>query len=399
MADYNYITDTGVIVPDTSDLLTTVQEEYKQALGTDLNLDASTPQGRLIAAEVEARTGVLENNAKLANVINPDDSFGIFLDALAALTSTQRLAGSSSRVLAQIQGVPNTVIPAGSRAKTVTDDVFYLENAVTIPASGMITAYFLSEQLGAVACPVGTLTKIIDAVLGWETITNNVPAELGTVPESDASLKIRRKTELFQGSGFLPSVKARLSQVPNLRSSFAYENNTNAPIEYEGIMINAHSVYVVADGGTDTSVAQAIFDSKSDGCGYTGTVTANAIDSAYGLTYPVQFNRPTVVACQCVITVLAGGNNQGTTSDIVTAVKNAVLAYEAGEIAQVEGLEIGVDVSPFEISSAVTISVPDIFVGSVLVSKTGDTPAATTVPININEVANIAQSDITVNVV
>lgn len=398
MADFDYITDTGVIVPDTSELLETVQGEYTQALGDDLNLNASTPQGRLIEAEVEARRRMLVNNAALANVINPEQSFGIYLDALCALSGVTRIAGTASRVLASLQGVPGTYIPANSRVQSTVGDMWYLENDVTIPAVGNITAYFISGELGPFECPVGSLTKIIDATLGWETVTNNTPAEPGVTPESDTDLKARRKQNLFRGVSLMESIQAALNLVPNIRSSFVYENYTSAPITYQGITIDAHSIYVVADGGADADVAQAIFNSKSDGCGYTGNVTVNVLDEIYGISYPVSFNRPTTVNITANITV-AVPPQSGVSVGIEDAVKNAVLAYEQGSIPQVDGLKVGTDVSPFEIASAINIQIPDVFVTDVKVAKQGGTPAAASIPININEVANIGANNITVTVV
>lgn len=396
--NYQYVTDTGVIVPDTADLLETVQNEYKQALGEDLNLNPSTPQGRLIEAETLSRSQLLEATAIMANVINPEKSFGIYLDALCGLSGITRIAGSSSRVLASIQGVPGTVIPAGSRAKNAFSSVWYLENGITIPATGVQTAYFLSEQLGQVDCPVGSLTSIVDAILGWETITNNLPAEPGVLPESDEELRQRRKKNLYRGAALIPSIKARLNLVPNIRSSFVYENYTSAPITYQGITINAHSIYAVADGGTDQDVAQALFETKSDGCGYTGNVTVTVKDSSYGIDYPVSFNRPVQVPVTVNITVNVSGSS-GISAGLQEAVKNAVLAYEAGEVEQVEGLKVGTNVSPFEIASAVSIQIPELFVSSVQVAKQGQSPATDVIPININQVATISSDDITVTVV
>ena len=51
MADYQYLTVQGVIVPDTSDILTGVQTEYTDVFGADLVLSPDTPQGVLITAE------------------------------------------------------------------------------------------------------------------------------------------------------------------------------------------------------------------------------------------------------------------------------------------------------------------------------------------------------------
>ena len=89
MADIfqQYVTNTGVIVPDTADVKTQVQNEFKEALGQDLSLEDSTPQGRLIDAETIARKAVLTNNAQIANQLNPNTASGVYLDAIPSSTS------------------------------------------------------------------------------------------------------------------------------------------------------------------------------------------------------------------------------------------------------------------------------------------------------------------------
>ena len=43
MANYTYSTN-GVEIPDTSEILETVQTEFQSALGSDLSLEENTPQ-------------------------------------------------------------------------------------------------------------------------------------------------------------------------------------------------------------------------------------------------------------------------------------------------------------------------------------------------------------------
>lgn len=91
MANYGYVTSTGVIVPDTSTTLDQVRSEYRAAFGDDLDTSAETPQGVLITAETESRDAVARNNADLANQINPNLAGGVFLDAIWQLTGGQRV--------------------------------------------------------------------------------------------------------------------------------------------------------------------------------------------------------------------------------------------------------------------------------------------------------------------
>ena len=61
--------ENGVIVPDTAEILETVQGEFQEALGNDISLEEATPQGRLIDTEVTARRATLDFNATIANIL------------------------------------------------------------------------------------------------------------------------------------------------------------------------------------------------------------------------------------------------------------------------------------------------------------------------------------------
>ena len=66
--NYIFSTSNGIILPDTADIKTGVQEEFTAAfqdLGA-LSLEDSTPQGRLIDIETNSRSAVLTYNARPA---------------------------------------------------------------------------------------------------------------------------------------------------------------------------------------------------------------------------------------------------------------------------------------------------------------------------------------------
>lgn len=419
--NYVYITETGVIVEDTSNVLIEVQNEYKEALSADLDVSSSTPQGRLIAAETKARTTMIRNNAAMANMINPNLAFGVFLDSLCALVGVSRRTATHSTVLATLSGTAGVTIPAGSRAKTDVGDIFYLENDTTIPASGTINAYFIAQESGAVPCPANSLNQIVDPVLGWATITNGNNADLGAEAESDADLKARRAAGLYQGVALPAAIKAALQNVSNVNSFYIYENYTNEPIIKDGITIKPHTIFTVVDGGENKAVAQALFDSKSAGCGYSGTdteesesgesesgesesgeysldVTVNVTDIVSGNTYPVTFSRPDDVNVQVAAEIKIPANISTSQADITAAVKAAILAYAKGDIDGVDKPEIGVEISAFEIASAITAAVPDIFVKTVQIGKVGGSLSYSNIPMNINQIGRFAEQNITVTV-
>lgn len=392
MASFEYDILTGVITPDTSDLYDETVTDYKNSLGDNLDISPETPQGRLIEAETNLKDNVINFNVLNANMINPSLAYGSFLDSICALTQCERIGATRSSVLATIGGVSGTVINSGSRATTTNGDDFYLENDVTIPVSGSINALFLSEETGAIPCALNTLTKITDGVIGWETIDNDFVATLGADKESDLDLKKRRKQTLYTGSSMIANIKTNLLNTDNVQSVYVNENTSSSVVTIDGVEYQPHSVYCCVYGGDDYEVAYAIYEKKSGGCAYTGGKTVTVYDEISGQPSDVKFSRPDLVYLDCKVTVVA--NN--TVTDVTTSVKEAISDYQLGNIYNVSGLNIGDDVSPFEIASAVSYAVNGIYVSKVEIALEGDTLGTTTIEMNSSELARIPSSNINV---
>ena len=393
MANYIFTDNNGIVVADTADIKETIQGEYQTALGADLSLEDSTPQGRLIDIETDARTAVIENNVLISNSINFNLASGIMLDAWGANFGLTRGAATSSNVIATITGVAGTVISAGSQAATQNGDIFYLENMVTIPASGSVTATFLSLEKGTITCPVNSLTKIIDGTLGWETITNSASAVLGTETESDASFKQRfYDAGLFAGMSLVEDYNNALMNVPNVISCYVRDNGDSSAIVYDTVTIDGHSVFACVDGGDNTEVATALFKRKSGGCGWTGltgqSVTVNVVDPTYGDTYPVTFNRPEQVSIYIAVTASIGIS---IVEDLETAIQNAITNY-------INTLKIGADVILLSLAAAINSAVPGINLTTLTIGTSSGSLASSNITIHINQVAKTITDNITVTI-
>ena len=159
---YQFNNNTGVIVPDESGTLNNVRQEFRDVFGAGLDVSEESPQGKLITAEVIARTGVAANNAAIANQINPNLAEGVFLDALWALLGGQRQAAtrSSFSQMVDVSGVPGTVIPAGSIASTSAGDQFQTTGVATLDDTGSAQVGFVSVEFGPIPCPLGALSNI-----------------------------------------------------------------------------------------------------------------------------------------------------------------------------------------------------------------------------------------------
>lgn len=395
MADYDYIDTSGVIVPDTADILTEVQTEYRNALGQDLVVTPDTPQGVLITAETLARDAVVRNNAALANQINPNLAGGIFLDAIMALTGSARDPAERSRVVATLSGVPGTIVPAGVIAATVgNEDEFELVATLVIGPGGTISGEFQSVEFGPIPATGGTLTQIVSGVLGWETVTNADPAILGRAEQSDQAARLyRRNTLALQGQSVAEAITSELYATEGVRSLSFRENVENTTQVIDGITLVAHSIYVCVDGGSDDDVAASILRKKSAGSNYNGDVTVNVVEPFSGQTFPVKFDRPDEINIQARVTI----RSNSSIIDPVQSVKDSILAYANGEIDDEPGFTVGNDVSSFELASAVNRLHPTIYVQKVEISLASPTVWSTDpIAIGLDEIAAITSGAITV---
>lgn len=397
--NYNYINSSGVIVPDTSTVYDQVTQDFKNALGQDLDVTPETLAGRLVQCMTDYRTNTLAINAQNANQINLRYATGRFLDAIGSFFGLTRQAATSTRVLATVTGISGTVIPAGSQASTTNETLFYAESDITISSGGTATGYFLSVDTGAVECQTNTLVNIVNDVIGWEAINNPVAAIIGREQESDDAFRIRIEGSRYSGISLMQAIKAKLANVPGVLSSWAYDNYEKTSIVYDTVTIDGNSIVVVVDGGNDNDIANALFQTMTGGTGYTAisgqSTTVTVKDGAYEVPYLVTFNRPTHVPFQVAITVK---NVNYTGSDLEQDVKNAVIAWSEGLVTGVDGLKIGQSVSPFEISAAVSAQIAEIYVKDCKVGLTGQTPSVNEIDFTVAQVGQISEGNITVTV-
>lgn len=375
MANYeqaNYIfSANGVVIPDTADIQSTVQAEFQEALGSDLSLEESTPQGRLIDIETTARINTLGFNATLANVIvNIMYSAGPALDAWGANYGIPRNGATYSQVTAIVTGVPDTVITPGSQAQDVNGILWQAESDIVI-SGGTATGTFICTQPGAISLGIGELTNIVASgtlgIDGWETITNNVAAVLGAAEESDTNYRGRILTGIFTGTALFGNYKSAVLKVDNVIDCYTMDNPYGTALILDDITIPAHSVYACVQGGNSYDVAYALYSVKSAGCGWAGDTTVTVTDETYGTSNTVKYQIPTESNFKISVSVTANAN---TSSDLTLDIKNTIINYFAGAYENYPKPTIRGTLNPFEIATILKsqingITVNDIQIGLV----------------------------------
>lgn len=397
MADYGYITGTGVIFPDTANLRATIEAEWRAALGQDLVTTPDTPQGVLITLDTLARDALVRNNADLANQINPNLAGGVFLDALWALTGGARVQATRSIIReVEVSGVPGALIPQGAQARVGEDGaLFETTGGVTLDSLGNGLSTFRSVEFGPIGAAALALDTIVTPVLGWETVSNPTPAEPGAATESDQDARARRRVTLgAQGVALPTAVLAGVWDVADVTSVVFRENYTDAPVTIEDVTLDPHSIYVCVDGGLDSEIGAALLAKKSLGCGWNGTTTVTVTDPTSGQDYDVTFQRPNAVPIFAEVTVVVAGAG----GDPAATVRAAMVAYANGDQPGEAGLVIGQDVSAFELAGAVNRAAPELYVSNLEIGLAPDALSTAGIPITISERAQLIEGNIVVNV-
>lgn len=397
---YDYIEQTGVIVPDTGTLLTDVQAEFTGVFGSGLNVtNLSTPQGLIISAEVAARSAVVNNNAALANQINPNQAGGVFLDAICALTGLLRSPDTFTTVQnVVLTGQQGSPIAAGSIAHTPNNDQFaLLADVILDPVTGQAIGTFVAVVAGPIPGPSGSWTILTD-VLGWETVSNPTAAtSLGTLEQSDQSLAdLRRRTLALQGVSIIEAILSAVNNVAGVIGSQGLENITDATEVIQGVTMISHSFWICVDGGLSTDIAAALLANKSGGAGWNGAQSVTIVEPVSRQSYNVLYDLPTDVPLTAQIIV-----SQGTfVGDPTTAVVQAVVDFGNNAIAGLQGFSVGENASPFEIASGILSECPGLYIKNVeisLLSSVSYAPAE--IPMAIYQKAIITGSNVIVTVV
>lgn len=397
MADYQYISSTGVIIPDTSTILTNVTATYTGVFGNNLVVTPDSPAGVFINAEALSEASMVQNNAAIANQINPNLSAGTFLDAILALTGVQRSPATQTYVSGvTVTGVSGTTIPAGTLAATAAGDQFQTVSLVTIPVTGTITVDFKSVEYGPIPCAISALNVVVSAVLGWETVNNTAAGVLGSVTQSDVAARAYRVNTLgFQGVALPVAITSALYNIPGITSVWFQENIAATTQTINGISMVAHSVYAVVNGGAALDIAAALLENKSSGAAWNGGTSQTVIEPASGQSYTVKWDYATPVQISISVTT-----PNGSSVDIT----NAILAYAAGTVANFplitgSGWGIGGTLSCFEIAAAIVAQFPQYVITNVEIKKTvGGSYATTPLTAAVDEIFYTQTSAITVTV-
>lgn len=183
----------------------------------------------------------------------------------------------------------NLILTVRAVEESANHALILSENLTTETVGTVIT--FATEEDGDILLPNGTITKIVKAVPGLQSVVNVGAYIAGRLDETDVEFRKSYADKIYsRSSRMLESIRsAILDNCQGVTSVAPYENDTNVT---DSAGRPPHSIEIVVNGGDQTEIAQQILNTKSGGISTYGSVEVE-LPGEYGETIIVRFNRPT----------------------------------------------------------------------------------------------------------
>lgn len=149
-----------------------------------------------------------------------------------------------------------------------------------------------AEEPGPVEAVSNSITQIVSSILGWDSVTNPIPAVRGRFSETDQELRLRfERSKHTKGTNTFDAVLSSVTNIEGVTETKLYENEEDTE---DANGLPPHSFRVVVAGGPQQHIAEAIWGNKPIGIKTTGGIMTQVLDSQ-GQPHKVFFSRPALV--------------------------------------------------------------------------------------------------------
>ena len=392
------ITDTGIETPTAEEILSGVLQDFNQSFGNDLNItNVASPQ-YVLASEITQ--AIMLQNAGMAFTLSqfdPATAIGRFQDAIGRIYFIERKQGTATVVSCTCTGIPTYTLPKGSKAQDDDGNIYSSIADATFNSLGQATVEFENDEVGAIACPAGSLTHIYETVYGWDAITNESAGVAGDDIESRAAFEARRYGIVAKnGRSSLSAVYGSIFSLDNVIDVYVTENSTSTKI-YVGTTnyeIAPYSIYVCVVGGDNEEIGLEIMKNKTVGAGTVGNTEVTVYDPNLGENSPAytyKFQRPTFVPIHFKVEI---SNDTRLPTDVESLVKDAVYEKFLDDLNN-QRYGIGGSVYASRFVGAITDISEYIDVADINVSSNGTT-WVNYVTVGVDQMPTIDESNITI---
>lgn len=241
----------------------------------------------------------------------------------------------------------------------------------------------VSDTPGISEQEVGTINTILTPVLGWDSVTNPLPAISGQERETDEQLRLRFRNGKFEkATNTIDSIYSALINLTGVTEVTIYEND-NGTVDANGVP--GHSFLPIVVGGLSTDIANAIWQNKPIGILSYGNTTVTINDNqSPPFPHAVSFSRPTPIVIYITMNITTDGNFPANGED---QIKTALIDYFS------QNFGTGDDVIYSRLYTAIN-SVPGHYVESLSVGTSPSPTGTTNIPIAFDSVASLSSVNI-----
>lgn len=333
------------------EILTQLEDRARAQFGQDLNVGRLSVMGILlrVIAWFLGLTWQLAEAVYLSAFIST--AVGVNIDRLAKILGITRRQAAPAFGVATFTGLPNKFIELGTQIRGPREDDPIYQTIADLTLDGLGNGSVAIEALEAGTGSnvlANTLTELVEPDLDIYTVTNVEPIMSGVNTETDDELRSRYEDSLSTGgASTLEALKASILGVPGVQTVLIEENDTMT--ELNGVPPKAFSALVY--GGSDASVANAIYQVKPAGIRSYGTTEVTVTDSVGGAQV-IGFERAEVVP---IFVNISLETNEFFPVDGLERVRTNIIKYVGGideDETVYSGLGLGDDVIFTRIISA-----------------------------------------------
>ncbi|MEQ1977354.1 baseplate J/gp47 family protein [Xenorhabdus sp. SGI240] len=303
------ITPQGILAPPTDEVIAGVWRLMQSCFGDNLNKSMDTPQGQLVTTLTAIITDERNFFINLLNSFDPRYADGMMQDALGYIYFLQRHRATKSVAEVTINGLANTVIPAGFQ---VTDDAgktWSTQVEAIIGDNGIATVDAHCDVAGRISASTGAINRVVKNINGVDSVINKTAAIVGRDDESRQEFELRRQESVaINAKNTNAATYGAVSNIKNVIDCYVVDNpdseTITAGVTNYPLIRNSIAVSVV--GGDDNEIARQILAKAGTGCSFVGNTTVKYEDTDnfpyLPPSYDIKFIRPHHIPIEFIVT-------------------------------------------------------------------------------------------------
>ncbi|WP_406944477.1 baseplate J/gp47 family protein [Halobacillus sp. SY10] len=323
------------------EILEEMQSRARELFGEKINLTKSSPVGLFIMLMAWFLSLVWKDNEDVYHSAHPNQATCVNLDRLLPYSGITRNLAQFAEGEVTLTGTAGYTLEQGFQVTTPSDVFFETTHDITLDDQGEGTARVRALEVGRTGnISAGEINLVVNPDANIESVINSSPTSKGREKETDLEVRQRRDISIEGlGAATVPSIRARLLEMPDIRAATVIEN-------YENETINGqppHSIQAFVLGGDDQVIAETIFNTKAGGIRPYGQTTRQVMDES-GQAHTVGFTRAVEVPIYSRITI---SKSSAFSSDGADRIRRTIVQFIGGEDnsgALYSGLNMGDDV-------------------------------------------------------